>query len=660
MKRIASFYLVGLLSTTLFAQPASVEPFRFASYMQKMDVLPDGNLFAVSKAGEFARFSTSTGVWDLQRPSLSGSDRLHYGFENVCFFNKDTGFISSSNSAGSILYTTNGADSWSELPLNQEGPADDAIALRDGRAWVTIAGSGIAYTSNFGKSWKKKKNPNVRERFWRIFFNVKGEGLIGSLWNQLWYTPDNCDTWINIQTPLNKLAYKKTFETSRPEFARVAHYDNLFFVIQENLCFYSRKDSIQWIPIPGIVDFATDPENSALFLLHKNGSILVWEQDKLQNLNQLPLSQIQSSICRNGTLYVNTSDSLFSFTKNGLKSANANVRYTDKLTSPEIVGYLPEAVVGRIGNKLYKKLSTSSTHLESDSGWVYWFEPPFSINNGSLSLYENNIRYFVSGKDSIYDYNHTTQKVTVGTSSETISHFAMWEVDKIRFDRIESGCFHFRNTTNFYERDGNSFVEVPGPSSGRKDVEFEDSPELIDAKAIDQLAREIILNLGSSPHIEDLDFSESDYITAKKELEKFRLYIESNKKRKKKPGFLLYENNLDFDRLTALVDSVRNLDSIQLRLALLSLHANEQFSTTSFNTSITLINLNNSILNLYYFSSAQTGFYNWWFVDIDGIKQLVFSRKIRDFIVENGPPRFITFRPKSELICDLVKWLYKN
>lgn len=660
MKRIALLSFICLLSGKLIAQSQGLKPFRFNSYKQVIDVLPDGTTFAVTAAGEFAKTDISSGIW-TERKIENYRSSMFSGFENVCFFNKDTGFISGAIHTGKakypILYTTDGGESWIELSIGMDNPADDAIALREGYAWVSVAGKGIAYTSNFGKHWEKKNIPDVKERFWRIFFNPRGEGLIGSLWNQLWYTRDSCETWTNIQTPLNLKAYRKTSDDTRPEINRVAIFNDYLFVVQQNLCFYSRKDSIDWKLIPGVNDFSTDAYNSALYLIHRNGTIRLWKNDAQQTTIFRSSNSRFTTTCRDGNLYLLDMDSLLTITDQGIKNAVANYTHHHEASTPEIIGYTASGTLGIIGNKIFKNEPDYSNPLNDD--WVEWFELPFEVSEGELSVFNNTIRYFIPNSDSAYEYNFVNHNLKGINSRELINSFSIWEVDRIHFSKASTGCFHFDTEAKSYNRVRNSFEESPRQTAG-KNVKILDGPEAIDAAEVDQLVKEILANLNGSPTIQDLNLSESDYEKCKMEIEKFQAYINSEKKKKKKPDFLMNENNIDFNLLLAMVDSLKTIDSNRLREALLSLHSSELYSTTTYSTTISLTNLNNTEMTIYYFSSNPVGFWKWWFVEINGVKHIVFSPKISQFIQENGPSGFLDTRPNWKLVADLVRWLYRN
>jgi hypothetical protein len=118
------------------------------------------------------------------------------------------------------------------------------------------------------------KTPEVKQRFTNIFFNGRHQGIIGSLWNLLAYTGDNCKTWKWLPTPLDQKAYSKTSQNSRPAFDKVAILNDLLLVKQEGLVFYSKKDSTRWIWLKNYDDFYTDGSNTAVYLQTNKGTIV--------------------------------------------------------------------------------------------------------------------------------------------------------------------------------------------------------------------------------------------------------------------------------------------------------------------------------------------------------------------------------------------------
>lgn len=160
-------------------------PLQFRSFGISLGVGRDECLVLATKVGEVGLAGSITGNW--RRVDVADADELVNGanLETPCFFNKDTGFVSGSiysknDKYDIIFHTTNGGSKWKAVKTGQNGPADDAVYNDNGQAWLSIAGSGIAYSDNYGLTWKNIKNPDVKQRFAHIYFNTNRQGIIGT------------------------------------------------------------------------------------------------------------------------------------------------------------------------------------------------------------------------------------------------------------------------------------------------------------------------------------------------------------------------------------------------------------------------------------------------------------------------------------------------
>ncbi len=93
------------------------------------------------------------------------------------------------------------------------------------------------------------------------------------MWNLIGYTPDNCQHWQRLPTPLEQKKYNKTDKGARPEILRVAIFKDYFLANQENMVFATKRDTIDWVPITGYKDFRTDGTNRALFMISERGQV---------------------------------------------------------------------------------------------------------------------------------------------------------------------------------------------------------------------------------------------------------------------------------------------------------------------------------------------------------------------------------------------------
>ena len=231
------------------AQPDEKTLLKFESGAFSMGVNNHEQICVGTRVGEVAFTDSVKGFWRKGNINPgSGSSLSGELIDNVCYFNADTafvsGFINNKNKYNIIYHTVDGGKKWKPVDFGMDGWVDDAAYLDNGEAWLSVAGAGIAYTKDYGFTWRSLSIPYLKERFAKIYFNSKREGIIGSLWNVMAYTQDNCRNWTTIPTPLSQEKYKKTNPQGRPQIDRVAIFKDYFLVIQENLVFYSRRDTV--------------------------------------------------------------------------------------------------------------------------------------------------------------------------------------------------------------------------------------------------------------------------------------------------------------------------------------------------------------------------------------------------------------------------------
>lgn len=270
MLRLLLFLLLTYSCLSVIGQEGTERSVvNFTSYRIRLCVTGGQRLIITSRVGEIAESKSIHDPWTLTRPNTPLGA---FSTEQAVFFNKDTGFVF--GSGGTVSLTRDEGKHWETVPYGNADYADDAILLNNGEAWISAAPGVVAYTKDYGSTWRSFDNPDRTQRFTHIFFNATHEGLIGSLWNRLAYTTDNCRHWKLLPTPLDQKKYRKTYLSNRPELGSVAIFKDHFLAVQEGILFYSRKDPINWIELPAYKDFCTDPENSACFFVATTGDIV--------------------------------------------------------------------------------------------------------------------------------------------------------------------------------------------------------------------------------------------------------------------------------------------------------------------------------------------------------------------------------------------------
>jgi len=650
--RILFILLLTAFSASLLGQTQL--PLNFRSYAIKLAVARDESLVLTTRAGEVGLSPSFMADWYQSDPTKG--KEFGATLDQANFFNKDTGFVSGFINSGKFKYdiiyhTTNGGKNWRAINFGQDGWVDNAVNLDNGEAWLSVAGSGIAYTADYGFTWRKLANPHIKERFTEIFFNTARQGIAGSLWNVVAYTDDNCKNWKLLPTPLNQKKYNKTNKEARPQFDRVAIFKDFLLVSQENFVFYSKKDSIDWIWLADYTDLYTDPENSALFFKNKRGNFIKVDN----NLNPIYTYNIQSSNgdakCKNGNLFVVEMNKLYQLRPDNKVIEQKISSNEPESTHPSYVGYTSAGQIGIRDNKVFLQ-------KDYNGPWTYLFTFPLSLNNAVLSVIDEDKLLYNKGTDSLYYFNMSGDLKSVRSKTTMIANFGKNGIKKISFFRGSQGCFHYFNNELEYTNFSGNFegaMEIPHGSKGEPLPENED---VIEGKLVEQFFKKLpeILSVPHLTSINDLNFTNTEYERCKKDILEFRTsLLNQNKKRKKETAFNFNRNNLDFDKLLNMVDSIK-----QIRPEILTSILAEMdgiLSTTTNWTRIQFVNNENEVLTISSYYYNPNAFYFPWVVQLNGYTVQSTNIEINRF-VQSAYPNFLENGKRIEILHRIARELY--
>ncbi|PSL45668.1 hypothetical protein CLV51_104375 [Chitinophaga niastensis] len=556
--------------------------FKFNSYLKfSFGVNEHGQLMLCNEKGELVVAKQVKGKWE----------RLHEGlkdifYEHLLFFNNDTGIIVSNGDffhfiAGStVLQTSDGGRSWERVLLTEVASRriDDGTYLNSGQAWLFYS-SGydnsqvadkpasdtpvvrrtpgcIYYTNDFGHTWLSFKTPGNNQRFCHIFFNDQQQGLIGSLWNVLAYTADNCSSWNTLPTPLDQGKYNKTAICNRPQINNVAIWNDYFLVRQEELVFYSKRNKINWKCLPGIKDFFTDAATSSLYFVSDRNEV-----NKINSRLQSEKKYTQralylNAVCKNGSFYTWDGSHVTQYRPDG--EIVSSPLYAGKSVEwqPTAVGHSGDTTYGLSDNKLYQQQTYGLN-------WDYNSDLPFKINKGTAMIVAGKQLLYTPGNDSLYYYGIDTKQLKKVTVQESLSAFYQQPVKSIAF--IMRGSVFMKEDTVVYKRNNQQF-ERPQSTANETDTGWiVKMPATISTGSIDSLAGNIKNSCYQYDKIADFKFSKQEYQHCKKQINTFQLAVKAHViPESPAADFWININNLNFDRLIDLVDSIPLLDSLKL------------------------------------------------------------------------------------------------
>lgn len=654
MRILLSLFI--FISVVSIAQKPAKAPLKFRSYGYSMDIAPSEALIVATKVGEVAYASGINDYWTLVNPEgiKNGLSADGPHIENVNFFNADTGIVAgfiSHNDAYKIIYrTTNRGKNWETVDMGQDGWVDDAVNLTNGEAWLSISGSGIAYSKDYGITWSKIQIPEKKQRFATIFFNPAHEAIIGSLWNMLAYSRDNGDNWKLIPTPLDQGKYNKLNKESRPALDNVAIFKDHLLVTQEGLVFWSGKDTIDWHWLKGYTGFYTDVYNTGLYFKSRKGDYVrsdhITDTAEIFSVN----ANEYRTICRNGKLFLMCGDKIVRFTPG--EGTYANAIYTNQPAAivPNAFAYTVSGGYGNIGNKIYHQ-------KDFDAAWEYWFELPFNADSGSITLTGEDNLLYTDGGDSLYYYNISTKKAYTKSRKQLLTDFSKTTVKKITFNQGSSGCFHNYNNSKVFYRQGNVFEFDEYESKiMQASLKMAEPESEIAAYEIDNFVKRIPVIAGQMASVNDLGFTVNDYEQCKKDILEFKESLSAKKKRKE-TAFEFSVNNLDFDKLLSCVDSVKNLDTVRLNSMLISL--TNIWSTTTNWVSVVLVNDKEQQLVIMNRDYEFNNYHFPWQIALEGSYNTNTSIEINNFL-QKVYPGFITNDKKMTVLHQLVKNIYNQ
>jgi hypothetical protein len=648
VSKLRNLVIIGVGLIWSVRLPAQDLPVHFSSTMINLSVTNQGNLILSSRVGDIAY--TNNFKVPFRRVDKDIRSAWDPTIERTVFFSQDTGFAAGSGySAGSnnlIYHTANQGNTWQRVDFGQSGPVDDAIGLENGEAWLSVAGSGMAYTSDFGYHWEKRNIPEINQRFSHIFFNSRKEGIIGSRWDMLAYTKDNCTTWTLLPTPLDQKKYRKTNQGSRPEFNKVAIFKNYFLVMQEEMVFYSLRDSVDWKPLPEYTDFYTDPENSALFFRGKDGSFIRSDLDFKKIFSMPGYSRIYDVQCKNGSLFVISSKMLtWLGTDNVQVSQDLDKDGLDQ-AEPNWFGSTGFGYFGILNNSVYYKPYFSGK-------WEFLFK--FPNEDALYSVYKQN-QIIGETADSLFYYDSLGSLQSKASKSGLINSFCSQEIRSLSFDRGSVGCFHsYSDKLKYTNTDGNfESAEIDARGSKHKN-ELPDYEEVIDSRLVSSFVTKIpgLFDSLNDVQVTDLQFTETDYAACRKGILKFQHAIEL-KKDNEKNGFNLNRNNIDFTRLTNLVDSIRYLQRERLNRIL---NSKEMYSTTTNWTSVMLANEAGDCLSISSSYLEPNAFYFPWVISLNGLSRRINNIEINKFI-NAVYPSLLQKGGKLQLMYQILREIY--
>ena len=320
---------------------------------------------------------------------------------------------------------------------------------------------------------------------------------------------------------------------------------------------------------------------------------------------------------------------------------------------PEIFGYTDKEIYGAIGNEIFIQKG-------NDFKWNEAFTLPFATDSGVLSMKNYKTILFSRFDDSLFYYSIGDAKVEKRAKKEMFESFCKNGIQKVVFLKGSQGCFNSYWDEMIYEHRNGKFQLAGKKAKGTKHTSLlTDNDDEIDEQIVDEFVKKIPAIYKKQAGVDDLGFAQEDYDACKRHILEFKKNLEnkSDTKKTKEGSFAIHENNINFEKLIALVDSIKTLDKNVLNQHFLYL--SDVVVTSGTWAQIALVNTKNERLIIKYNYYRPNAFYFPWRIQLNGSQSINTAIEINRFVTDVFPD-FLKTPNKVELLHQLVKYLYRN
>jgi hypothetical protein len=654
---LLSILFLLLYLTTTFAQNEYLPRLSINGAASELGVSPSEEIWVATAAGNVYYTPHVGAPWQLGPSGSSDIYGMTIGndFERISVLSKDTlmisGFIQDNGKENFVYWSADHGVKWKKVVFGKSSWLDAAYADQRGRVWASGSSQLIYYSADKGQSWKTfgKVEPKGNLRFTSVHFAKNGKtGLFGSTWNNIYRTPDNCTTWQKLPTPLDQKRYVRISKENRPEISKVRIFGNYYIVNQEDRVFITKSDTINWLSLPGVINFEVTDHDS-LYVIKKDLTIQLFDDafekawESIEKIDSAP----RAIAVKNGKLFVLTlEDNIYKIYPKEFVAAKL-LTNKDSIAEPELKIALHGEKYAFDNRDILKFDSTKNR-------WYRYLTPNFEI--GNATLYSG--RIILSDKNLTKHYSLNTQTRTIEAFNLPNTLVSKKNIVGLHFEYGSQGCFHSNNARKSYKKGGNNFVaekQVTTPeflSNAKSSI-----PETYAIKLI-----ELIDSSKFTPvTLHDLKVTAKDILG-------FQTFVDDKAKRLKEPNSRLRFDdlysfpgeNIDFEFYKHVADSLSNINAQDIDAVFWQ--ANGTRSTTTnwrrliieFEDNEILIAENSDYLPNYLCAP--------WIVTYKGLRFRINSVKLGQQIEELTGGQFFdkTLADKKYAIFKIADYLYRK
>ena len=384
------------------------------------------------------------------------------------------------------------------LAMSNAPKADDLRSDGNGRVWAWGLSNKVFYSSDSGCSWSEVAHiqelddlnaQSILETHYinDLYFDNNGKrGLIGSNYNELYLTLDNCKTLQRIPTPLDQKAYQQDEDAAkRTTINKVRILGDYYIVEQDHKAFITSTKGIRWRPTNGS-DTATDIDvMSNRYIVIRPDAGTVRLLDKNLNLaNEFKVPEEKRDIAYGDDMYIIDKTSLHKCGING--SQRYELFRTDREIDPMNADE-PSGIFTIDGQEFYFDSYDLIAKSKATGKWYRYmtfdFEPlkPF-VDKGKAFFYN----YSLDDEMTLYQLN--VKEKTIKPYEWPSKMFGRKKVVGMQVIYSVIGCFVNSGINKEYRLDGDNLVRVKDYTIGNeRNNAYSELPKQFKASDIQRL-----------------------------------------------------------------------------------------------------------------------------------------------------------------------------
>ena len=219
MKTAVLLFVILILGQPVFSQYEYADRLCITERFESFGISPSGEIWVPTCTGQVYYTAQMGKLWHSIKSDSVASTPINGNFEYLDFLSEDTLMIAGysfehSYKSNEIYWSGDHGKTWKTIKFG-ENTRHNGHYVHQGKIWVGADSSLVHYSEDYGKTWKRldqaKKIGDIS--FGSVYFAPDDKtGLFGTWSNALYRTPDNCETWEKLPTPLDQKKFQASSE----------------------------------------------------------------------------------------------------------------------------------------------------------------------------------------------------------------------------------------------------------------------------------------------------------------------------------------------------------------------------------------------------------------------------------------------------------------